>query len=666
MYNYYQYVPEKCVPIKRGPPGPTGPTGPAGGGGGGIAADPQNTLFVSPSWTEVVNPATHFTTIAAAINQAGLLSGTVEIVIYPASYSETLTLTQSNVNFIGLDASLTTISSMTINVSGENSFTNLTLQTVVVQSSGYVSFLRCNLTTNFSTSTPSTPDLYFDWCSFSNIQNFNQASVLLYNCQSDSTTQFVSGNSIECNSCIINASSLDVSGLSGITFNNTYVSTASGSFLSSLQITNSQYYSTGPITSLQNDLAITIENSIVEVNGLTGSGSIGQLATNLSTINLGTSVINSVVDAWNANNCVMTIPSISSIGGQKGSNLNFSECTVNITQSTGSEFCLLCSTFIGNQNTWNIIVNTSCTVFEAVSWIDTNSSYEFEGNSNDICFLNTGVVDGYIILDGSTIDITGLTLTQPSQQLLTLQNDIYNSVKNTTWNMNFNISNPLIPLNNVTINMSDSIWNMYPDSSSASIFNILNNSTVIMNNSIFNILNYTGTEPIFSIGGTIINMSNSYMTMPDGSVSIFSCNAQTTLIMNNCIFESLNNTSPLLMVSSASYTTTINFLNSYYLSSSTNVFSGNPNTGGSLANTIIDQNLVGTSTIVTPSSIAVAFQARQNDTSYYINATSSSTGIQDSVYISNKTVSGFTINTPTSGPTGPIDWTVYRPYSSIV
>jgi len=88
----------KEIPGLPGSPGSNGATGENGAtgatgatGSASLIPDPFNTLFVAVSWSEPVNPLTHFTTVTAAAIRATALNPTsdfpVEILIYPGSYN---------------------------------------------------------------------------------------------------------------------------------------------------------------------------------------------------------------------------------------------------------------------------------------------------------------------------------------------------------------------------------------------------------------------------------------------------------------------------------------------------------------------------------------------------------------------------------------------------
>jgi hypothetical protein len=73
---------------------------------------PGRVLWVAPSWPVGADPSIYFTTITAAITQAATMSpafdNPVSIVIFPATYNESLTLV-SNVNYVGLPATFGTV-----------------------------------------------------------------------------------------------------------------------------------------------------------------------------------------------------------------------------------------------------------------------------------------------------------------------------------------------------------------------------------------------------------------------------------------------------------------------------------------------------------------------------------------------------------------------------
>jgi hypothetical protein len=73
---------------------------------------PGRVLWVAPSWPVGADPSIYFTTITSAIAQAATMSPTfdnpVSIVIFPATYTEDLTLV-SNVNYVGLPSTFGTV-----------------------------------------------------------------------------------------------------------------------------------------------------------------------------------------------------------------------------------------------------------------------------------------------------------------------------------------------------------------------------------------------------------------------------------------------------------------------------------------------------------------------------------------------------------------------------
>jgi len=68
------------------------------------AASPDRTLLVSPMWTTPINPARHFSSIAAAYNAAASMNPTVsnpiQILVYPGTYPEPVNIV-SHVHLVG-------------------------------------------------------------------------------------------------------------------------------------------------------------------------------------------------------------------------------------------------------------------------------------------------------------------------------------------------------------------------------------------------------------------------------------------------------------------------------------------------------------------------------------------------------------------------------------
>ena len=628
-----------CAPnnFKKGIRGPTGPTGPSNGGSGS-PADPYNTLFVSPSWNQPYNPATHFTTIQSAVNQATLLTGPVCILISPGNYAENVNLSQANVSLVGVSIATVYIQSLFLSTSTLNTFTNLYINdlTITGANSTTANFTNCYIYGLSGSSNSVNLNMYE--CFLSNTIQFNEMNVTLINCQTVSSAQLESDSTLTIYSSIIACQTITSSGICEIYQSNIFATTLSFLNIDIEQTTISCSSITfsaraGPFTT-----SGSITNSSLTTNATIFSGNGYSLYTSNSSVNLGTNNINAPSLSWYSQNCTLIIPPFVSY---------FFNWTQNDITLSGSNPTIglisLSEEFFGNQNNWTITATTTDSCFHPQEiWYETNSTFTITSAS----VPTTIFINGPFVLDGCTMNclptITGSFIFTSFSIGATC------SARNSIWNISYTLSSSSLININVPTDFSGSVWNFRTSSatSSAIVFSCVNALT--MNRCSIYKQNPSITESTFFSIQNALYMSNASINTPSTYPIFINANSSDTTIV---VANSTVNIGPTSTFLANAGTSNINILGSIF---STNA---SYSTGSS------DQSLSGEATIVSGTSVNVTFAQPQNDLNYSVIATSATSAITN-IYITNKTTTGFTLNSYPSG-VGAINWNVVRKIGSI-
>jgi hypothetical protein len=632
MYGnpFYQ---RPCVPLRK-------PTV-SSSSGSSLSSDPQNTLFVSPVWNGPVNTTTHFTTIQAAITQASSLVGSVEIIIYPGIYSETVTLNQPNVFLFGYDPGSVTIQRLILYPTTLNTLTNLTitqLTTPLVLSGGNLTCTNCVFDAITSISNSSTNGT-FNQCTFTSNVNFGSMTLEFNECNSTLSTLIAAGSfSLNASSFTCNTFELGLV----IMDNSTLVTSTTGA--------------AGPLIMNQSSISADYIALVGDINA--------NFSTLLFTaITLGGFVTNILISLINCSfaNSSDFPPGISMIASNSQfrvisltiTSLNLKNCEINMTIG---DIGVYVTTGLGSNNTWTIIAHVPCVILQSLSeWSDTNSTYSIDNTGQTQVGFSSG---GTLQLNQCNINFTSPVSSIDYSFISSTSSFI---ARESSWNFAYSLSNATSHdfITATSIDITNSTWNFdisgspSDDSSGRGIFTLQN---ALLTGATFvkqqPSLNSQTPFIVIAVAGTIyaqglkVNMADNFH---DGFIT-FTGTSSMSLITPMSVFN-LPNSNASLFTFTSTPGFSINFLNSVYFSAGTSVVITTILPPGA----VIDQNLVGfNQTISGSTSVSIP---PQNDL-YYVVTLSPLTVGSVTVTKSNNMI------TFTGGDVN-IDWQLTRLTSSI-